>query len=97
MIPTLRTHIEKLANALAILIGEVPGSLEALLDEKAPLVKPDLSALVGIPAATLRQRPDIRAAERRLAAQIARKKSAQAPTRSILFMYAIFGTPYLSA
>lgn len=78
MIPTLRTHIEKLANALAILIGEVPGSLEALLDEKAPLVKPDLSALVGIPAATLRQRPDIRAAERRLAAQIARKKSAQA-------------------
>lgn len=75
-IPPLRASIEETMNILAILVGEVPGSLKEMLAEK-PLPKLDSVNLVGIPANSLRQRPDIYSAERRLVAQIARKKAAQ--------------------
>ncbi|MDR3230808.1 MAG: efflux transporter outer membrane subunit [Synergistaceae bacterium] len=77
MIPTLQTSIEETLNNLAILIGSVPGSLQDELSRPRPL--PDVSGadLMGIPANALRQRPDIRTAERQLVAQISRKKSAQ--------------------
>lgn len=78
-IPTLRTSIEQSLNAMAILTGAVPGSLEAALGEPKPLPVPDSAeSLVGIPADYLRQRPDIRMAERQFIAQIARTKSARA-------------------
>ncbi|QTX32099.1 efflux transporter outer membrane subunit [Aminithiophilus ramosus] len=76
-IPPLKTSIEEAMNRLAVLVGQVPGSLEERLGEFRPLPKPDLSLLVGIPANALRQRPDIYEAERRLVAQVARKKAAQ--------------------
>ena len=74
-IPTIKTNIEAVMNALAILSGMTPGSLENSLAVPQPLPKPS-AALIGIPADAIRQRPDIRAAERSLAAQISRKKSA---------------------
>lgn len=77
MIPPLQTNIEETMNLLATLIGNVPGSLEEVLGEAKPLPRPDSVNLVGIPANSLRQRPDIRMAERQLVAQIARKKSAE--------------------
>lgn len=76
-IPPLRTSIEETMNALAILVGQVPGSLEEMLGEYKPLPKPEAVNLVGIPANSLRQRPDIYSAERQLVAQIARKKAAK--------------------
>ncbi|MDR0653020.1 MAG: TolC family protein [Synergistaceae bacterium] len=75
-IPTLKSNIEAVMNTLAILSGRTPGSLESSLVSPRPLPKPD-TALAGIPADAVRQRPDIRAAERALAAQISRKKSAE--------------------
>jgi NodT family efflux transporter outer membrane factor (OMF) lipoprotein len=75
-IPPLKSSIEAVMNALAILSGRTPGSLESSLAQPRPLPKPG-AALVGIPADAVRQRPDIRAAERALAAQISRKKSAE--------------------
>lgn len=78
-IPTIRTNIEQSLNAMSILTGTVPGSLELLLGEHKPLPAPTgVENLVGIPADYLRQRPDIRMAERLLIAQIARTKSARA-------------------
>jgi len=75
-IPPLRASVEQTMNRMAILVGRVPGSLGKMLGDK-PLPKLETSALVGIPANLLRRRPDIFAAERSLAAQMARKKAAE--------------------
>jgi len=88
-VPPLRTSIEETMNRLAILVGQVPGSLEEMLGEYRPLPKPEAVDLVGIPANSLRQRPDIYSAERRLAAQIARKKAAQ---RDLWPKFNLFGS-----
>ncbi|MDR3255906.1 MAG: TolC family protein [Synergistaceae bacterium] len=77
-IPPIRAGIEEAMNGIAILAGAMPGSLGETLGEPRPLPGLDAAILAGIPADSLRQRPDIRAAERRLAAQVARRKSAEA-------------------
>jgi NodT family efflux transporter outer membrane factor (OMF) lipoprotein len=76
-IPPIRTGIEEAMNRLAILVGEVPGSLLEELSEYRALPSPERIDLVGIPADFLRQRPDIFMAERQLAAQMARKDAAK--------------------
>jgi NodT family efflux transporter outer membrane factor (OMF) lipoprotein len=88
-IPTLRAGVEETLNALAILVGKVPGSLEDSLGKERPLPRPEAVELVGIPAEALRQRPDIRAAERRLAAQTARRKSSE---KDLLPKFSLFGS-----
>jgi NodT family efflux transporter outer membrane factor (OMF) lipoprotein len=71
-IPILRISLEEAKNRMAVLTGKTPGSLHKLLEEARPIpVVPPVVA-VGVPAETLRQRPDIRRAERNLAAQTAR-------------------------
>lgn len=75
--PALRTAISGAQNRLAVLLGRTPGDLQARLNEAA-IPQTDVSMAVGIPADTLRQRPDVRAAERRLAAQTARLGEAEA-------------------
>ncbi|MEM9557145.1 MAG: efflux transporter outer membrane subunit [Acidobacteriota bacterium] len=70
-IPTLRAGIERSANRLLVLAGEAPGSDQAL-STVAPLPATPTRIAVGIPADALRRRPDVRAAERRLAAETAR-------------------------
>ncbi len=77
-IPFLISGLEAVFNRLAVLTGQPPGSLDALLapDRPVPTVPPTVA--VGIPAEALRQRPDIRQAERRLAAETARIGVAEA-------------------
>jgi len=77
-IPTLETSLTQAEHRLAILLGDAPGALHEQL--AAPVALPQLpdSVAVGIPADTLRQRPDVRAAERRLAAETARIGAARA-------------------
>ncbi|RPJ12201.1 MAG: efflux transporter outer membrane subunit, partial [Desulfobacteraceae bacterium] len=71
-IPPLKAVLDEAMNRLAALMGDNPGAVHAELKEQKPIPvsRPDLA--VGIPADVLRQRPDIRRAERRLAAQTAR-------------------------
>jgi NodT family efflux transporter outer membrane factor (OMF) lipoprotein len=71
-LPTLRTGLEEAKNRLALLIGANPGTLHELLSAAKTLPVLPPSVAVGVPAETLRQRPDIRRAERNLAAQTAR-------------------------
>ncbi len=71
-IPPLRTAIEQSKSRLAVLLGQAPGSLAAELDAAGALPAPPADVAVGIPADTLRRRPDVRRAERKLAAQTAR-------------------------
>lgn len=77
-IPTLETSLTQAEHRLAILLGDVPGTLHEQL--AVPVALPQLpdSVAVGIPADTLRQRPDVRAAERRLGAETARIGAARA-------------------
>ncbi|MHC4263138.1 MAG: efflux transporter outer membrane subunit [Planctomycetota bacterium] len=72
-IPSLRAGLTRARNALAVLVGQVPGSLDEELatdDPRLPDIPP--SVAVGLPADAIRRRPDVRAAERRLAAETAR-------------------------
>ena len=77
-LPALKTGLDKAENRLAILLGLFPAALHARLSAPLPLpALPDEIAL-GIPADTLRQRPDVQAAERKLAAETARIGQATA-------------------
>ena len=71
-IPTLRSGLEETKNRLAVLLGERPGMIHKELKERKPIPVTPLEVAVGVPADTLRRRPDIRKAERELAAQTAR-------------------------
>lgn len=70
-IPLLRTALVAAMNRLSVLLGLQPGALNEQLKEHAPIQVPPLKVAVGIPAEALRRRPDIRRAERQLAAQTA--------------------------
>ena len=76
-IPEIQHSINELMNALAILTGRLPGTLDEELSVYHELPDVDTARLVGIPAEALRQRPDILAAERRLYAQTQTKKAAK--------------------
>lgn len=72
LIPTLEQALELALNRLAVLLGTAPGALDTELAEARPLPDEPEAVDAGLPADLLRQRPDVRAAERRLAAQTAR-------------------------
>ncbi len=71
-LPSLRTGLEEAMNRLAVLLGQSPGAVHSELKTLRPIPVTPLEIAVGVPADTLRQRPDIRMAERELAAQTAR-------------------------
>ncbi len=71
-IPTLRTGLEEAMNRIAVLLGEQPGKVHDELEQQASIPVPPLTVAVGIPADALRHRPDVRRAERELAAETAR-------------------------
>ena len=77
-IPGLESARAQAENRLAILTGQAPGSLSQELAACVPIPVPPDSVAVGIPAHTLARRPDVRAAERRLAAETARVGVAEA-------------------
>ena len=64
----LDEQITESLDQLAVLTGQAPGALDQQLSSPAPLPNLPASVPVSDPAALLKQRPDIRAAERRIAA-----------------------------
>jgi NodT family efflux transporter outer membrane factor (OMF) lipoprotein len=70
-IPSLESSLALSMNRLAVLTGEPPGELTGKLAERKPIPVAPLDVVAGVPADVLRRRPDIRAAERRLASQTA--------------------------
>ena len=64
----LAGQVEIYTDQLSQLAGREPGTLDALLAAPALLPLPPAETPVGNPADLLRRRPDVRAAERRLAA-----------------------------
>lgn len=72
LIPKFEEAHRQVQNALCLLVGMPPGSLDAELVEPGPIPTPPAEVVVGIPAELLRRRPDVRRAERQAAAQSAR-------------------------
>jgi multidrug efflux system outer membrane protein len=70
-VPTLRQGFERSVFALATLLAEPAEPLLRELETGAPQPRPKGGASTGVPADLLRNRPDVRAEERRLAAAVA--------------------------
>lgn len=77
-VPLIELEKVVAANRLAVLLGKQPGELDALLKSTVSTIKIPSSLVLNIPAEQLRQRPDVRYAERTLAAETARIGEATA-------------------
>lgn len=76
-LPALRTSIAQTGHALALLTGQPPCALALILTEAGPVPKAAGDLVLRIPAETLRQRPDVRAAEYQVTAAVARVAQAE--------------------
>lgn len=72
LIPALEIGKRQTANRLCVLLGIPPTNLDAVLGAGSgiPVAPPEV--VVGVPADLIRRRPDVRRAERQVAAQSAR-------------------------
>lgn len=71
-LPMLEASVRQMIHALGVLLGQDPDSLSAELSVSAPIPPVPPEVPVGVPADLVRRRPDIRRAERQLAAASAR-------------------------
>jgi NodT family efflux transporter outer membrane factor (OMF) lipoprotein len=71
-VPTLISGLRGIENRIAVLLGLFPGELQEELAAVVSIPTPPSEIMIGIPADIVRQRADIRAAERELAGQTAR-------------------------
>lgn len=94
--PQLSTELERASNRLALLLGEQPGAVDDLLTQSKPVPSPQIDVAVGVPADLLRRRPDIRYAERLLAAETARVGEATAELYPKLRLFGSVGLETLS-
>lgn len=71
-VPSLETGFQQSVHHLAVLLGQPPGALlnEMSVEKPIPVTLPEVP--VGLPSDSLRRRPDVRRAERELAAATAR-------------------------
>lgn len=94
-LPAQQADIEIYGNALAVLLGQAPGSLDSELATAASLPLPPAELAIGDPASLLQRRPDVRAAERQLAArtaQIGVAEAAKFPQLKFTGMLGLGGT-----
>ena len=78
LVPVLQTSIEQMSHAVAVLTGQPPARLAAVLIVVAPVPHVSDELALSIPAQTLRQRADVRAAEHQVSAAMARVSQAEA-------------------
>jgi multidrug efflux system outer membrane protein len=78
LIPQLKQSLAFSKNQIATLTGGYPASVEKLLARSRPIPVPRKGFSAGLPADLIRARPDVRKAERQLAAQTAQIGVAEA-------------------
>jgi len=72
LLPRLGQGYVQAVNRLGVLLGQLPSALHVELGSFAEIPQPPREVLVGLPRELLRQRPDVRSAERAVAAQTPR-------------------------
>jgi len=77
-IPSIEQQYNAAVSRIGVLTGQAPGALKPMLASVRPIPTGPPSVAAGIPANVLRQRPDVRAAERSLAAATAQIGVAKA-------------------
>lgn len=96
-IPALEAIAKQAAHRLDVLLGIQPGALSAELSTEAPIPALPPQARVGLPSELLRRRPDIRRAERQLAAANAETGVATADLYPKFSLSGVFGVTSISA
>lgn len=89
-VPVLRAQLDAAKNRLATLTGGFPASVEGILARSRGIPVPSAGYSAGLPCDLLRARPDIRRAERELAAQVARIGVAEAELYPRLTLFGDF-------
>ena len=70
-VAAFQLSLQQMKNSLAILLGKPPGEFGDLVNDPQPIPSVPPAIAVGMPQNLIRRRPDIRIAERQLAAQAA--------------------------
>jgi NodT family efflux transporter outer membrane factor (OMF) lipoprotein len=70
-LPTMETALQQAIHRLGVLLGQAPGALLAELSSDASIPATPPNVPVGLPSDLLQRRPDVRRAERQLAAATA--------------------------
>jgi NodT family efflux transporter outer membrane factor (OMF) lipoprotein len=96
-IPTLESGVKQAAYALDVLLGSQPGALWGELAQEAEIPSLPPEVLVGLPSDLLRRRPDVRRAERQLAAATALVGAATADLFPKFFLTGVAGLQSVSA
>jgi NodT family efflux transporter outer membrane factor (OMF) lipoprotein len=96
-IPSLEQAIAQGRNQLALLAGREPGTFDSMLGGKKDIPQPPDSLAIGIPADTLRQRPDVRVAGYQVLASAANTRSAEAARYPSLFLTGLLGLNTVNA
>lgn len=96
-IPKLTSSLEQAKHGLAVLLGKQPTELNTLLEQSTPIPVAANSIAIGIPADILRQRPDVRQTERKLAAQTAQIGVAEAAAYPSFTLSGSIGVEALAA
>jgi multidrug efflux system outer membrane protein len=90
-VPLLESSIQQSIYQLSVLIAQPPGTLVEELGKETPLPMAPREVPIGLPSDLLRRRPDIRAAERQLAAATAQIGVATADMFPKFFLTGSFG------
>lgn len=96
-IPSLESTLASAKNRLAVLTGQQPGALSQVLDERKAIPMAPADIVSSVPADVVRRRPDVRGAERRLAAQTAEVGVATAALYPSLSLSGSIGVTAASA
>ncbi|MFM2370531.1 MAG: hypothetical protein RIS85_253 [Pseudomonadota bacterium] len=96
-VPALQNQLDIALNALAVLLGRQPGSMQDVLAQPSAIPSPPTISTAGGPAALLRRRPDIIAAERKLAASSARIGAAMSEYYPKFTLSGLLGTATTNA
>jgi NodT family efflux transporter outer membrane factor (OMF) lipoprotein len=97
LIPVIERDLNEGLNRLAVLLGENPGALHAELDQEVGIPQEPEAVATGLPIELLRQRPDVRQAERLLASQTAKIGVATADLYPAFSLAGFLGLEALSA
>lgn len=96
-VPALETEVALATHRIAVLTGREPGALIDVLETDAVASPLAEQVAIGIPGELLRRRPDIVAAERRLAAATARVGIATADLFPRFTLTGLLGTQAIDA